>query len=412
MAMAMLAATAFGQNFPAPVPPDPQVLALIPYDEAPTDPERLREMKDAGLNIAGFCRPQDVAAVKAAGMSCFVQFVPLAGYDWHKPPAAAQVREDIGRLQRQFASEPAVLGFYLADEPQTRDLPAVGSVVHQLRAAMPDKIPFVNLFPYREGQAEWYTSYEDYVRALADVAQVPLLSFDNYSLTHGGMGDEFFVNLEIVRKVALEKHLPFWTCVQAVAHFGYQEPTVATLQLQVFSALAYGARGIEYFTYFTPERGNYRAGAIDPFGRRTATWEALRRVNGQIHALGPVLARLHSTGVFHFPDVPKQGHALSESRIVRHITMVKDEDQYVAPSVAARFLVGELQDAQGRPYLMIVNKDLVYSFQFEIDWRMEPRRVLRVNPYSGAEEPFEGEQNWVGPGGAVLLRLDANTAPH
>jgi hypothetical protein len=176
--------------------------------------------------------------------------------------------------------------------------------------------------------------------------------------------------------------------------------------LQAYSTLAYGGRGIQYFTYFTPQRGNYRHGAIDQFGNRTPTWKALRLVNNEINALAPTLIRLHSTGVYHHPDVPKGGQPFSESRLVRWIEMVKDEDQYVPPSVAARFLVGEFEDEKGRPYLMIVNKDLTYSFRFDIEFRREVHHIMRINPYSGGEEPFRGEQNWLAPGGGVLLRVE------
>ena len=42
--------------------------------------------------------------------------------------------------------------------------------------------------------------------------------------------------------------------------------------------MAYGGRGIQCFTYFAPEIGNYRLAAIDQFGNRTQTWDMLRRV--------------------------------------------------------------------------------------------------------------------------------------
>jgi hypothetical protein len=86
--------------------------------------------------------------------------------------------------------------------------------------------------------------------------------------------------------------------------------------------------------------------------------------------------------------------------------MVKDEDGYVPPSVAARFLVGEFEDGKGRSYLMIVNKDLTYSFRFDIEFKPEVHNVMRVNPYSGRAEPFGSEQNWLAPGGGILLRVE------
>ncbi len=394
------------QQFPHPQPVTPRDFVVMPWDDASPDPELLRGMKDAGMNIAGFCRAEDVERVRAAGLTCVLRDAPLSNYDWKNLPPEDQIRKDVAELAREFGSNPTVIGFFLNDEPRTPEMPALGRVVALLRESMPDKLPYVNLFPYREGEQHWYTNYEDYAKSLVDVVHQPLLSFDNYSLSYGGMGDEFFTNLEIVRKVGLDSKTPFWSCIQAVAHFGYLVPSDATLHLQVYSALAYGGRGIQYFTYFTPQRGNYRMGAIDQFGNKTATWEALRRVNYEIHALAPTLVGLRSTGVYHYPDVPKQGQPLSESRLVRGIDMVKDEDGYVPPSVAARFLVGEFEDAKGRSYLMIVNKDLTYSFRFDIDFKQEVHNVMRINPYSGRAEPFRGEQNWLAPGGGILLRVE------
>ena len=69
------------------------------------------------------------------------------------------------------------------------------------------------------------------------------------------------------------------------------EPSDATFHLQVYATLAYGGRGIQYFTYYSPHNGNYRLGAIDQFGNKTATWDALRRINLEIHALAPALLR-------------------------------------------------------------------------------------------------------------------------
>src|SRR5215470_18107779 len=101
------------------------------------------------------------------------------------------------------------------------------------------------------------------------------------------------------------------------------EPSDATFNLQVYSTMAYGGRGIQYFTYFAPEIGNYRLAAVDQFGNRTATWDMLRRINNQIYALAPTVIRLHSTGVYHYPDVPEQSHPLSRSRLVEAVEMTQ-----------------------------------------------------------------------------------------
>jgi hypothetical protein len=238
---------------------------------------------------------------------------------------------------------------------------------------------------------------------LVEAVGQPFLSYDNYSLVGGEMLDYFYTNLEIVRRLALETKTEFWNCILANAHFNYMEPTDATLHLQVYSTLAYGGRGIQYFTYFAPEVGNYRLAAIDQFGNRTPTWERLRRVNLEIQALAPAIVKLRSIGVFHYPDVPEQSKPLAGSKMVRSIEMTQ---RFLKPPVAGRFLLGELQDDQNRTYLMLVNKDLNNSFQFRIHLLNESAKLIRISPYSGKEEAFGGEMDWIAPGAGILLRVE------
>jgi hypothetical protein len=183
--------------------------------------------------------------------------------------------------------------------------------------------------------------------ALVKTVGQPFLSYDNYSLVNGEMLDSFYTNLEIIRRLGLETKTPFWNCILANAHFNYMEPSDATLNLQVYSTMAYGGRGIQYFTYFALAIGNYRLAAIDQFGNRTATWDMLRRIDNQIHALAPVLVQLRSTGVYHYPDVPDQAQPLAASKLIESVEMTQ---RYVRPPVGGRFLIGEFEDEQNRPY--------------------------------------------------------------
>ena len=80
--------------------------------------------------------------------------------------------------------------------------------------------------------------------------------------------------------------------------------------------------------------------------------------------------------------------------------------RYVRPPVAGRFLVGEFEDARRRPYFLIVNKDLRNSFQFRVQLKQEGRKLRRVSPYSGEEELFGREMDWLAPGAGILFRID------
>ncbi len=399
----LLIPTARSQTLRHPTPVAPKDFAVMAWGNSPSDPDQLRGMRDAGLNISGFCRIQDLEQVQAAGLTCFVRDPIIQRLDPLNLPSDEQLRRDVAELSKRIGRNTAALGFYLRDEPNAQMMPGLGKLAGLLREAMPDKWPYVNLFPYRVPPKMLGTSdYDAYVRMLVKTIGQPFLSYDNYSLVGGEMLDYFYTNLEIVRRLSIETATPFWNCILANAHFNYMEPSDATFNLQVYSTMAYGGRGIQYFTYFAPEIGNYRLAAVDQFGNRTATWEMLRRIDNQIHALAPTLVRLRSTGVYHYPDVPEQAQPLAQSKLVENVEMTQ---RYVRPPVAGRFLLGEFEDRDGRPYFLIVNKDLKNSFQFKIRLKQEGRKLMRVSPYSGNEEPFGREMDWLAPGAGILFRV-------
>ena len=401
----LLAVAAPGQHqFHNPELVTAKTFPVMAWGGSPSDPAQLKLMKDAGLNASGFCRVEDVGKVQNAGLSCFVSDKRVNGYDWSNMPSESEVRKNVAEVVKATASNPAVLGYYLRDEPHASLMPAMGRVSKMLKEMAPDMWPYVNLFPYRVSKERMGTpDYDTYAKMLVDTIGQPFLSYDNYSLVGGEMLEYFYNNLEAVRRISQETNTPFWNCILANAHFNYMEPSDATFNLQVYATLAYGGRGIQYFTYYSPHNGNYRLGAIDQFGNKTATWDALRRINLQIHALAPTMLTLKSTGVYHYPDVPEFGKPLSQSKLIRSVPMVM---RYVKPPIQGRFLIGEFEDGQGRPYFMIVNKDLNNSFQFAIELKEQGKKLIRICNYAGIEEEFGREMDWLAPGAGILFRVE------
>jgi hypothetical protein len=382
---------------------NPRDFALMPWDSSPSDPAQLQMMKDAGLNISGFCAPKDLPAVLAAGMTCFVSDPRVNGYDWTKLPPDAELRASVAAAAGEAANNPAALGFFLRDEPDATMLPGLGRVAKLLVEALPDRWPYVNLFPTYASTTQLATpDYETYLRQFVQNVRPPFISWDNYSVVGGEMLDRFYTNLELVRRQSLESKIPFWNIILSETLFNYMEPSDATFNLQAYSTLAYGGRGIEYFTYFAPREDNFRLAPVDQFGNRTATWDMLRRINNQIQALAPTLVRLHSTGVYHSADVPPQGHPLTESQLVQGVRASTSDLQHPTP---CHFLLGEFADAQGRPYLMLVNKDLDQSFHFRIQLKQAGKKLIWVSQYTG-EESGETPAGWLAPGGGILLRVE------
>jgi hypothetical protein len=387
-----------------PQPPDPRAFPVIAWGGSPSDPELLRGMKEAGITVSGFCKPEDLDKVQAAGLHCYVtdKRISLSHEEWGKVLPEDQLRENIASLVRQVGNHPAALGYFLLDEPNYSMMANLGKAAAILRELAPDKWPYVNLFnAYCSRRRYAPVGYEPYVRSLVEVVHQPFISYDLYALVNGEMMDRFYTNLESVRRLSFEEKVPFWNCVLANAHFSFMEPTEATVHLQAYATMAYGGRGVEWFAY----RGypQMRLSAVDAFGHKTPTWGMLQRINFEVFALVPTLLKLHSTGVYHYPDVPEQGKPLSESTLVRSIESTMD---YTRPIIAGRFLIGEFRDGQDRPYLMIVNKDLQHGFRFRLETKQPVAKMYMISSWSGKEEVMEQDMNWIGPGSGMLLRLE------
>jgi hypothetical protein len=210
------------------------------------------------------------------------------------------------------------------------------------------------------------------------------VSYDHYALMEdGSLRGGYFPNLELVRAAALKHDLPFWNIVLSNAHFKYAEPSNAGLRFQAYTTLAYGGRGISYFTYISPTSGNYRLAPIDQFGHKTPTWNMLRNVNLQIHALAPTMIKLKSLGVVHHGDVPEGCRGLTGP---------------------GRFVVGEFEGPQGEAYVMVVNKDLHESTHFDIRFKREGT-IVQTNSFTGRDGTWAGENNWLAAGQGMLLHV-------
>ncbi len=371
----------------------PEEFAVLPWGWTPGDRTALEGIRECGFNLAGFTNIEHLDLVAEAGLKAIVSLPAIHADD----AACALPAEEIGARARAAAQavdgHPACFGYYLRDEPGAGAFPGLARWVQAVRDAAPGALPYINLFPnYASPQQLGVATYAEYLDSYLATVRPPFLSYDHYALmADGSLRAGYFQNLEAVRAAALGHRLPFWNIVLANAHFHYAEPTPAGFRFQLYTTLAYGARGISYFTYFAPAVGNYRLAPVDQFGHPTPTWEMLRNVNLQLHRLGPTYITLESVNVFHHPTVPEGCRGLDSSR---HLSAVN----------GGELLVGEFEGPGGRPYVLVVNKDLHRSTPFDVTFKAAGRLEL-VNPYSGSHDPWGGEHKWLAPGQGMLLGL-------
>jgi hypothetical protein len=386
-----ISANGLAQTPPAFV--QPEDFTILPWSWMPADAKLLASVRECGFNVAGFVGPGDLDAVKAAGLKAIVSDASLHVSDDKLNQDESTIRKNVAALVERVGKHPALFGYYLRDEPNARMFPTLGRYVAAYREADPNARCYINLFPNYASPDQLGTStYDAYLERFITTAKPPFVSYDHYALMEGNLlRAGYFPNLEAVRKAALAHKLPFWNIVLGNSHFNYAEPTEAGLRFQAYTTVAYGGRGLSYFTYLTPAHGNYRLAAIDQFGNKTPTWDMIRRVNLQLHVLAPTLVKLTSVNVFHHPDVPEGCQGIGGSRFVTELS-------------GGSLLVGEFEDADKQPYVMVVNKSLQSSTPVSVKFR-RPGEVMYVNSYTGQRGNWSGEALWLAPGQGMLLVL-------
>jgi hypothetical protein len=362
------------------------------WNMAPSEPAELKRIRECGFNVAGFVYPKDLDAVQAAGMKGIVSDPRVGGYDWKKVDEAV-ARKNVESLVAEVGKHPAVFGYYLRDEPGKGMFGGLATVAKLVKEMAPGKWPYINLFPnYAENWQMETEGYEKYLEEFWEACGPPIMSYDHYALMDdGSLKEGYWQNLEQMRNSSLKHGVPFWNIVLAVGHFSFREPTAGDLRFEVYSTLAYGGKGISYFTYFAPKVGSYRGAAIDQFGHETVTYRNLQQVNLQIEKLAPVLVKLKSDAVYHVGEVPAGCHAPPEKSLIL--------------GAGGNYAVGDFTHEDGTRYVILVNKDVVKAHPPSVQWRKPPGKVEMVSPWTGDLTAYEGEQVWLPPGGGVLLRV-------
>ncbi len=81
-----------------------------------------------------------------------------------------------------------------------------------------------------------------------------------------------------------------------------------------------------------------------------------------------------------------------------------DSSKHLAEIGGGSFLIGEFEDSNGVPYVLIVNKNIHISSAFHVKFK-EPGTVMMTSPYTDQTYGFGGENGWLSRGSGILLSL-------
>jgi len=284
------------------------------YNRTSNFEERTRVLAEAGFTVLDGPRARlDICG--KYGVKLMVSDVP--------PEQAAAVK-----------THPALWGYHIIDEP-LHNLPALKKLHNAYRAADPEHCDYSNLISLG---GEYLSSY-------MEVIKPRILSYDFYQYWWGQAGH--FSKLELYRKAALAAGVPMVLYFEADSHAGalwgwgpegrkYRPDNRQRLRMGVYTALAYGLKGVEWFwagAMFTPNTSE-----LNECGRDVAA------LNAELKILGPTLMKLRSADVFHTEPLPRDTKAIPPEHWIQ-VT------NYGYPGL----VLGTFYDDAGVEYAMVSN---------------------------------------------------------
>lgn len=334
-----------------------------------TSIERFKEQKESGIthNFTFYESADELATALDAAHKAGIKVIA------HCP----ELEKEPEKIVKRFMKHPALAGYYLRDEPSRAAFPTLGEWAKRIQRVDDEHFCYLNLFPnYAPASALGTDTYREHVQLFIKEVPVKLLSFDYYPIILDETGnrivrDSWYENLEIFSEEAAKVGKPFWAFALTVAHGPYPVPTLAEIKLQVFSNLAYGAKGIQYFTYWTPsidEGQDFHHGPID-FGthKRTEVYDRMKEMNRDIKNLSSVFLNSKVVYVAHTGDtIPYGTKRLKELPDV--ITSFETEGEGAVVS---------LLEKGKQSFLVVVNRDFKKSMKVKIEGLSSLNRILK-----------------------------------
>ncbi len=366
----------------------------------------LASIQACNFTLGGFVLPRDLPECERLGLKVLMApDVPDLGIwmrEW-KQLSDEEIDARVKAYVESAGDSPAVAGFFLTDEPGASAFSALGKAVAAVKKYAPGKLAYINLFPGyatigAPDQSQLETkSFTEYLERYVAEVNPQFISYDDYQVQYSNdlvMKNRvtvYFRDLLEVRRVAMKHGLPFWNIVSSNQIRPFTTiPSPANLRFQAYTTLAAGYSGLTWYTYYS--RG-YGYAPIAPDGEKNVTWNYLRAVNHEVKALGPLMNRLTSTGVyFTKPAFVPKGPTLPGHFI-----------ESVECDVP--LMVGEFVHDDGTPYAMVVNLSLARSARVTPMHGGEAVKGVCFSAQDGRPLPIDYDHGlWLIAGQGVLIR--------
>lgn len=354
----------------------------IPANE--TTVERYQEMKEAGINhsLSFFSNIDEMQ--KALDVAEKVGVKMLV--------ACPELKKETEKTVNRFKNHPAVAGYHLIDEPNISLFPELSAWAKKIQSVDNKHFCYVNLFPNFADSVQLGTnSYKEYVQEYIKQIPVQFVSFDYYPVMKDRLSKTWYENLELIAAESKKAGLPFWAFALTTNYDNdhVTPQTIAAMRLQIYSNLAYGAQGIQYFTYWSatsvnaPSGEDQRGAPISAAGKRSVVYDRVKQMSREIQNLSGVFLGSKVVSVRHTGLGKIPGGTIRLTSLPKAIKVL---DTNGAPAIVSVLEKGE------NCFLVVVNKDFLKSINLTVFGSESLKKVLKdgtVVPASAYESSME-----------------------
>lgn len=311
---------------------------VTPPDKYRTE-EMFRKMAESGINfVNGFLWSENteeeihevMGYCDKFGLSYLVNSSLITDgiLAYSKDGDSSRIDEAMDFLAK-FSSHPSFAGVLFLDEPGGGLFPALGAYAKAFAERFPGKLANVNLFPDYALGGTGFSRYEDYITQYLDATKAKVLSYDSYPLfevdplneNYIYEDDNYYATLDLLRELSLEQGVPLWSFI---ATMGYTHPTERTrrtpsredFRWTVFSNLAFGVKGLQYFCYCTPDQDSYGEAMIDRGGNPTDRYSYVKEIHEEIASYEGILMNADCVGMM-LKDYRRYGQSLHYSGLTQ-----------------------------------------------------------------------------------------------
>ncbi len=324
--------------------------------ESMLNDEGFQILKDCGVNFAiggydYYTKAADVIKVLELSEKFGMGYFVMENYILSNSRNGTIETSQYDELTPKFTKYRSFMGYMIGDEPSVAKMANTKKSIDAFKASTYGDYytPYCNAYPsYAEptglsGTSEGIT-FAEYIDAYNQMG-LDYCSFDFYPFPgKNKIRATYFSDLSDVRNGAEKAKIPFWVFVQTGWPYKnqVQENIVNEGQFlwNVNTNLAYGAKGMQYFT--GPQENTYydrndpdgatRSGLIGYYNNLNEWYFYAKKANAQIAAIDYVLMNAHHDGViFHgnSPTPASEGEEVITEGKYRQLTGVYGDDALV-----------------------------------------------------------------------------------